>query len=84
MIMNPPNNPTRTEEIPTIEELPSAKNLFGKELPKLVHLFPSQNGENTYLQTLRVILNTICTAHQEKMRKNEKNFLRYILFASTR
>jgi len=30
--------------------------------------------ENTYLQTLRVILNTICTAHREKMRKNETNF----------
>ncbi len=27
-----------------------------------------------YLQTLRVILNTICTAHREKMRKNETNF----------
>ncbi len=32
------------------------------------------DGENTYLQTLRVILNTICTAHREKMRKNETNF----------
>ncbi|AKV67363.1 MULTISPECIES: hypothetical protein [Microcystis] len=30
MIMNPPNNPTRTEEIPTIEELPTIAELQAK------------------------------------------------------
>lgn len=36
------------------------------------------NGVNIYPETLPKMLNIICMAHPEKMRKNETDFFRYL------